>query len=123
MANFRIDMISEETKRALDDIIRNRLSDPRIQGTFSVTRADVTRDLRHCKVFVSIMEEDLQEPFMKALKNAAGFIRSELGRTVALRYTPELHFERDKNIAYGMHIAGVLKQVLKEEDTPHDAEL
>lgn len=117
MANFRIDRISEEVRHALDAIIRE-MNDPRISGTYCVTRADVTRDLRYAKVYVSILEDDKADEMMKALKNAAGFIRHELGARVDLRYTPELIFERDRNIAYGVHIAQVLKEVAAREE-PH----
>ena len=117
MANFRIDRISEEVRHALDAIIRE-MNDPLISGTYCVTRADVTRDLRYAKVYVSILEDDKADEMMKALKNAAGFIRHELGARVDLRYTPELIFERDRNIAYGVHIAQVLKEVAAKEE-PH----
>ena len=117
MANFRIDRISEEVRHALDAIIRE-MNDPRISGTYCVTRADVTRDLRYAKVYVSILEDDKADEMMKALKNAAGFIRHELGARVDLRYTPELIFERDRNIAYGVHIAQVLKEGAAKEE-PH----
>ena len=117
MANFRIDRISEDVRHALDAIIRE-MNDPRISGTYCVTRADVTRDLRYAKVYVSILEDDKADEMMKALKNAAGFIRHELGARVDLRYTPELIFERDRNIAYGVHIAQVLKEVAAKEE-PH----
>ena len=62
---------------------------------------------------------------IKALKKAAGYIRHELGARVDLRYTPELLFERDRNIAYGAHIAQVLREVVPaapEEETDDDAE-
>ena len=120
MANFRIDRISEEVRHAIDAIIRE-MNDPRICGTYCVTRADVTRDLRFAKVYVSVLEEEKAPDLIKALKNAAGFIRRELGRRVDLRYTPELIFERDQNIAYGAHIAQVLREVARQEGN-QDAE-
>lgn len=120
MAGYRIDKIAEETKKEVDRIIREMLNDPRIRGTYAVTRADVTRDLRHGKIYVSILEEEYAAPMMKALKSAAGFIRSELGKSLHLRYTPELSFVHDKNIEYGIHIANVLKKVLPSEDRETD---
>ncbi len=119
MANFRIDRISEEVRHALDGIIRE-MNDPRIGGTYCITRADVTRDLRYAKVYVSILEDEKAEDMMKALKKAAGFIRHELGNRVDLRYTPELLFERDRNIAYGVHIAQVLREVGAQEENNGD---
>ena len=120
MSSFRIDRISEEVRHAIDAIIRE-MNDPRVSGTYCVTRADVTRDLRWAKVYVSVLEEEKADDLLKALKKAAGFIRHELGMKVDLRYTPELLFERDRNIAYGAHIAEVLKEVApKGTEKPND---
>lgn len=117
MSYQRIDRISEQVRREVDQIIRERLSDPRIRGTFSVTRAEVTRDLRYAKIYVSILEEADRAPMMAALKKAAGFVRHELGQSMIIRYAPEILFEEDHNIEYGIHIASVLRQVHPEEET------
>ncbi len=119
MPNYRIDRISEEVRHVLDELIR-QLNDPRIDGTWSVTRVEVTRDLRYAKTYVSILEDEKADGFMKALKNAAGYLRRELGREVDLRYTPELLFERDRNIAYGIHISQVLNELKINEDQPDE---
>ena len=122
MASFRIDRISEEVRTAVDSAIR-AMNDPRVSGTYSITRADVTRDLRYAKIYVSVLEEDKAKDLLKALKSAAGYLRRELGRQVDLRYTPELLFELDRNIAYGAHIAQVLKEVApREEEDQNGAE-
>jgi len=121
MSSFRIDRISEEVRHAVDAIIRD-MNDPRIKGTYAVTRVDVTRDLRYAKVFVSILEDEGADEMIQALKKAAGFIRHELGARVDLRYTPELLFERDRNIAYGVHISQVLKEIAPKEEENNDAE-
>ena len=111
----RIDRISEEVRREVDRIIREELNDPRIAGTFSVTRAEVTRDLRFAKIFVSVLEDDKRDDLLKALKSAAGYIRRELARGIVIRQSPELTFVKDENIAYGVHIAKVLADVQKTE--------
>ncbi len=111
----RIDRISEEVRREVDRIIREDLNDPRICGTFSVTRAEVTRDLRFAKIFVSVLEDDKRDDLLKALKSAAGYIRRELARNIVIRQSPELSFVKDENIAYGVHIAKVLADVQKTE--------
>ena len=116
MSYNRIDRISEEVRREVDRIIREDLSDPRVSGTFSVTRAEVTRDLRHAKIYVSVLEDDKREGMMAALKKAAGFIRRELGHNIIIRYSPELSFVSDENIAYGVHIAKVLADAQKTEN-------
>lgn len=110
MASFRIDRISEEVRTAVDNAIRG-MNDPRVSGTYSVTRAEVTRDLRYAKVYISVLEEDKARDLLKALKSASGYLRRELGRQVDLRYTPELLFELDRNIAYGAHISEILNQI------------
>ena len=119
MSYQRIDRISEEVRREVDAIIREQLHDPRIRGTYSITRADVTRDLRYAEIYVSILNEEDRAPMMAALKKAAGFVRHELGKRMIIRYAPEMLFELDKNIEYGVHIAAVLRQVQPEEE-PHD---
>ena len=115
MSYNRIDRISEEVRREVDRIIREDLNDPRIAGTFSVTHADVTRDLRYAKIYVSVLEDDKRAGMLAALKKAAGFIRRELGRNIIIRYSPELTFVSDENIAYGVHIAKVLADAQKTE--------
>ncbi|QTE68171.1 30S ribosome-binding factor RbfA [Clostridiales bacterium] len=112
----RIDRISEEVRRELDAIIREELNDPRVDGTFSITRAEVTGDLRFAKVYVSVLEDDKRDGLMEALKNAKGFIRRSLGKRMIIRYAPELIFVSDKNIEYGVHIAKVLSETIKTND-------
>lgn len=112
MPSFRNDRIQEEMKREIDHVIRDELSDPRLkQGTYSITHVDVTHDLSYAKVYVSVLEEDLKKEVIKALKSAAGFIRRELMRGMNLRYTPELQFIEDNNIAYGIRINELIKRV------------
>lgn len=111
MASFdRVDRISPEVQRAIDAIIRDELNDPRIGGTWSIVRCEVTRDLRYCKVRISILEEEKRNGMMAALKNAAGFVRCELGKRVDLRYVPEILFELDTNIEYAAKIDRILKE-------------
>ena len=120
MSYNRIDRISEEVRREVDHIIREELSDPRVGGTFSVTRAEVTRDLRHAKIYVSVLEDDKREGMMKALKSAAGYIRRAMGQNIIIRYSPELTFVSDENIAYGVHIAKVLADAQKTEGVTNE---
>lgn len=116
MSYQRIDRISEEVRREVDAIIREELSDPRINGTFSVTRVEVTGDLRYAKIYVSVLEDEKRDGLMEALKNARGYIRRALGKRMIIRYSPELIFISDKNIEYGVHIARVLAETVKTEE-------
>ena len=101
----RIDRISEEVRREIDTILREDISDPRVCGTWSITRCEVTRDLRG--------------DMMKALRSAAGFVRRTLGHRMDLRYVPEISFELDTNIEYAAKINRILKET---EGTDHDHE-
>lgn len=118
----RTDRIASEIMREVERIIREEVSDPRTDCMFSVTHVDVTRDLRYAKVFISVYEAEKRETMMKALRSAAGFIRHHLGLRVQLRYTPELLFELDTTIEYGVHIASLINEVRKTEGSQSDDE-
>ncbi|MDR0397507.1 MAG: 30S ribosome-binding factor RbfA [Oscillospiraceae bacterium] len=119
MAYARADRIGEEVRRELDRIIREELRDARASGTYSLTRVEVTRDLRYARVRFSVLEEEKRLPMLDALKNAAGFLRLKLGRALRLRYTPELIFEIDDNIAYGARVASLIKRVAPPPSIPN----
>jgi len=116
MSYQRIDRISEEVRREVDAIIREELQDPRVCGTYSVTRAEVTGDLRYAKIYISVLEDERRDGLMEALKKAKGYIRHALGQRMIIRYTPELIFVSDKNIEYGVHIAKVLAETVRTEE-------
>ena len=122
MSYQRIDRISEEVRREVDAIIREELHDPRVNGTYSVTRAEVTGDLRYAKIYISVLEDERREELMEALKNAKGFIRRSLGKRMIIRYTPELIFVSDKNIEYGVRIAKILADTAVTEGQSGDNE-
>ncbi len=122
MSYQRIDRISEEVRREVDAIIREELHDPRIGGTYSVTRAEVTGDLRYAKIHISVLEDDRRDALLDALKNAKGYIRRSLGKRMIIRYTPELIFVSDKNIEYGVHIAKVLAETVTAKEQPDESD-
>lgn len=118
----RVDRLSEEVRRSLDSILRGEVKDPRIQGTYSITRCEVSKDLRHAKVYVSILEEDKREGFMEALKSAQGYIRTRLGKELDAFRVPDLNFVLDQNIEYGQHIAQLMKEVSPDAEDTDSAE-
>jgi ribosome-binding factor A len=111
----RITRISEEVKKEISNIIQNEIKDPRLPNLVSIIACNVTKDLSHAKVFISVLgsEEEKKNAIM-ALKSAAGFIRRELGHRVKLRATPEIHFELDTSIEHGMYINKLLDEAKKE---------
>ncbi len=117
MASNRISRINEEIQRELSDQFR-RLKDPRVSqtGMVSITRVDTTGDLRYARIYVSALDKSQEKEVLKGLKSAAGFLRRELGRTLQLRYTPELQFVADDSIQHGAHILEVLRQVEQQDE-------
>ncbi len=108
--------INGEVQKALSDIIRLELKDPRIHPMTSVVLAQVTPDLKYAKIYYSALRGDEKE-LSRGLRAASSFIRSELAHRMNLRITPELTFVRDASLAHGAHIASLLHQL--EEENPH----
>lgn len=117
MAKHRSGRINEEIKKYVSSIIQTKIRDPRLNAMVSVTRVEVTKDLSYAKVFVSIFgtKEQEKESF-EALKNSAGFIRSELSKLIKLRHIPEIIIENDISLKYGMHIDSLLKSIEKKDE-------
>ncbi len=109
MASNRINRINEEIQKELSAQLRS-LKDPRVQGGMvTVTHVDATPDLRFAKVFVSVLDKEQENEVLRGLKNAAGYLRRELGAAIRLRYTPELQFFADDSIEHGAHILEMLR--------------
>jgi ribosome-binding factor A len=114
---YRQEKLGELIAVELSDLLRNRVKDPRV-GFASITHVEVSGDLRHAKVFVSVMgNADEREETIKALKHAAGFLRHELASRLVLRYMPELVFKLDTSIEEGTRILELIRQVENEENS------
>jgi ribosome-binding factor A len=114
MANNRAARVADQMREELAQLIRDEVKDPRI-GFCSIVKVEVSNDLRHAKVFVSVLgNEQQKKDTLKGLTSATGFLRSELGRRIQLRYTPEIHFVLDESIEHGARIAQLLAEVEKE---------
>lgn len=110
----RISRISEEIKREISNIIQNELKDPRLPKVVSITAVKVARDLKHAKIFVSVLGDDEEKKSaLEGLKSAAGFIRREIGQKMQIRYIPELHFELDSSIEHGIYITKLIDETVK----------
>ncbi len=119
--------INEEVLRALTDIIRNNVKDPRVDPMrTSVTDVEVAPDLKTCKIYISILGDDEQKKnTMTGLKSSGGFIRHELAEKVNLRNTPELTFIEDDSIEYGVRMSKLIDEVTardraNEKEDGHD---
>lgn len=113
MAHYRSSRLGEELKKEIYEIIKNDVKDPRV-GFVSIISVEVSGDLRHAKVFVSVLDDGEVKQTLDALKKAAGFIRREIANRIQLRYTPELSFVHDESIAYGAKITKLLETYAPE---------
>lgn len=111
----RTERISEEYQKALSESIRT-LKDPRVQDVMvSVTRCEVTGDLRYAKAYISVYgSEQQKKDVMRGLKSAAGYLRRDVANKLRLRYASEVVFTLDTSIDHGAHINDVLHSLEKE---------
>ena len=95
-------------------MLYRNLKDPRV-GMVTVTAVDLSPDLRHAKVYISVMGSDqAKRDSLDALRHAAGWIRHELGQRIRVRFVPELDFRTDTSQEYGEHIDRLLDQIREE---------
>lgn len=111
----RLGRVNEELMKALSHIITYKLKNPDVTGMISVTRVKITPDLKYAKVYVSLLNSKSVDKTMQGLKDSAGFMRSQLAKTVNLRITPELVFEYDDSIEHGEKIDNILKQISEQD--------
>lgn len=114
MASNRIGRINEEIQRELASLLRT-VKDPRVHGLVSITHVETTPDLRYAKAFVSVLDKSDVKEVVRGLKSASGYLRRELGRSLSLRYTPELVFEEDSSIDKGAHILKLLHDIERKD--------
>jgi ribosome-binding factor A len=109
--NRRQDQLGQVIAHELSDLMRLRMKDPRI-GFASITGVEVSKDLSHAKVFVSVMgSPEEQRETMRGLRHAAGFLRHELAQRLTVRHVPEISFQLDESIARGARVIELLNQV------------
>ena len=108
--------INGEVQKELSKIIREEIKDPRIHPMTSVMAVEVAPDLKTCKAFISVLgNEEAKQSTIKGLKNAEGYIRRELARTLNLRNTPEIRFILDESIEYGVNMSKLIDDVMMKD--------
>ncbi|MBD2528882.1 30S ribosome-binding factor RbfA [Nostoc flagelliforme FACHB-838] len=119
--NRRVSRVAELIKREVSQMLLNGIKDDRVgTGMVSVTDVDVSGDLQHAKIYVSIYGTDeAKVETMEGLKSATGYVRSELGARVRLRRTPEVLFLEDRSIERGNKVLALLNQLNHERPPEH----
>lgn len=121
MTTWRQEQLAEVIAEELSDLIRTRMKDPRI-GFASITDVELSGDLRHAKVFVSVLgTPEEQRATLQGLEHAAGFLRHELAQRLTIRHTPEILFRLDESIARGTRILQLIHEMEAQgEGVPSD---
>ncbi|HLR61850.1 MAG TPA: 30S ribosome-binding factor RbfA [Lentibacillus sp.] len=113
MSNIRANRVAEQIKKELGELIGQKIKDPRV-GFVTVTDVEVTGDLQQAKIFISVLgSEDEKHETLVGLAKAKGFIRSEIGKRIRLRKTPEITFEFDESLEHGNRIEEILRDLNK----------
>ena len=116
MGQLRVEKVQELIKQELSKMILTELKDPGI-GFVTVTQVEATGDLRSAKVYLSLLGSDEQKAqTWQALQRALGHMRSEIGKRIRLRLTPELSLHLDESLDYSTHIQEILLKIKAEED-------
>ena len=109
--------INAEVQHELANLIRGGIKDPRIHPMTSVTAVEVAPDLKTRRAYISVLgDEEEKRNTPQGLKNAEGYIRRQLAKTINLRNTPEIRFILDESIEYGVAMSKLIDEVSKKED-------
>jgi ribosome-binding factor A len=116
MTSRRIARLNDAFREEISDLLLRQVKDPRLTGFITITRVEISGDLSHAKVFVSVMgsEEDRDEA-LRGLVAAASFLRREIGHRLSMRRAPELSFRRDESMEQGAHVLDLLDEVVHQE--------
>jgi len=108
----RIERVNSLIRQEISELLQRQVKDPRLGGLVTVTQVSTSGDLRHAKVFFSIMgSEDERGEVLEALTAASGFLRKEMSSRLGLRRCPELSFHYDDSIGQGAQILQLISQV------------
>jgi ribosome-binding factor A len=125
MSSRRTAKVAEAVREQVSTAILFGLKDPRVKHV-TVTRVEVSPDLRSAKVYVSVMgDEKTQRLTLRGLESARGFLQAKLAERVQIRYTPVLHFELDQGVKRSIEASRLLREVLPQstEDEPLEDDL
>ena len=115
--------VNAEVQHELANLIREGIKDPRIHPMTSVTGVEVAPDLKTCRAYISVLGDDeAKKNTIAGLKNAEGYIRRQLAKSINLRNTPEIRFILDESIEYGVTMSKLIDEVTRKEEVQEDGE-
>ena len=107
----RSERVAGQIRRDLARLIQQEIKDPEV-GFVSLSDVEVTRDLAHAKVFITVFDPEKAPESLRALRRAATYLRRRLGQELRLRHVPELHFVHDDSVEQGSHIDQLIERAL-----------
>lgn len=115
----RLERVNQQVKRQIGEILQRELADPRLRFV-TITEVDVSRDLHNAKIRFSVLGEGRRvDAALEGFERAKGLIRKLLGKSMNMRYTPELFFIYDPSIEMGARIEETLKEIRDEHEAHH----
>lgn len=117
----RTDRLNSLLKEVIAEVIMRELRNPKISTLLTVKKVEITKDLHHAKVYISMLGSDLEKKeTLKALKSAAGFISVHAAKKVIMKYFPALTFHIDDTIEDEIRIHNLLEKIHEEQQSRHD---
>jgi ribosome-binding factor A len=118
----RTSRVEEASREVLAEVLAREVKDPRV-GFVTITAVKVSPDLRHARIFVSVMGEDEEVArSMAGLQSARGYMRSALGKHLRLKYLPEIEFELEQGTEEALHLANLMREVASELEEGGDGD-
>jgi ribosome-binding factor A len=115
-ASKRVIRLNSLLKEVLSEVIRKEVRDPRLGGIITVTSVDITKDLHHAKVYISVIgSPEQKKQSIEALQSAAGFIGVNASKKVVMRFFPALTFKLDESVDTYMAIDSLLVKIQQEQ--------
>jgi ribosome-binding factor A len=120
--NRRPDRVAEAIREEVAGFLADGAKDPRVTGLVTVTGVDLTRDLRHAKVFVSVLGSDAErKETFEGLASIASHLKIRIGRALRLRVAPDIEFKADDSIARAARIETLLSQIKDGKNVPEES--
>ncbi|MFG0806275.1 30S ribosome-binding factor RbfA [Pseudomonas fluvialis] len=118
----RTQRVGDQMQRELAQLIPREVRDPRL-GFITITAVEVSRDLGHAKVYITLMGEADAPRIalnLEILNDAAGYLRMLLGKLMKLRSVPQLHFHYDESVSRGVHLSALIERAVAEDRQHQD---
>ena len=110
----RSERVAGSLRRELAQLIQMEVKDPEV-GFVSLSDVEVSRDLAHAKIFITVFESEKAESSLKALKRASGYLRRRLGQEMRIHSVPELHFFHDASVETGQRMDGLIEAAVASD--------